>query len=166
MKRGISQLIIIAGIVLLTAVKPSTESLAQKNEKIILSFSIQNSQKIMTLSATTSQPGYIVYRFGTKNNIEIEYPPEKTSSWDKFTYDHYLRAGGPENEMLDLNYVSFTNKEFTYTIFEEYSNNAESIGIRVKNTKTGKETTINGDRRTKIGSLITLRDEDRIQKKQ
>ena len=68
-----------------------------------------------------NQPSYIVYRFGTAENIELEYPDDLSHSYDLFTYSYYLRGGGQDNESLDLNHLTFETEDYTYTLSEEYS---------------------------------------------
>ena len=65
-------------------------------EKLVFSFRIENGK---TLSVCTSEnPSYIVYRFGARDNIELEFPEDKENSWDKFAYYVYARGGYvPEN---------------------------------------------------------------------
>ncbi|MFT3702630.1 MAG: hypothetical protein QM802_09680 [Agriterribacter sp.] len=84
------------------------------NEEVIFSFNTQSGKKV-TLNRDKAN-GYIIYRFGTKDNIEFEFPAKSKDSWTKFTYSFYLRGGGPQNEGLDLNYIYFTNKEFKYVM--------------------------------------------------
>lgn len=128
------------------------------NEKVIYSFQTKNN-KIMSLNIDTNL-NYIVYRFGTKNKIELEYPKEKDkSSFDKFEYSHYFRPfqNGVDNRM-SLNYIIFINENVKYIIYEndfEYLNskNQSYTGIRIEEIDKNKTTDIRGKNRTKKGSL-------------
>jgi hypothetical protein len=127
-------------------------------EKIIYSFQTNN-QKILTL-CTDKNGLYIVYRYGTKNNIELEYPNKyDTSSWNKFEYSYWLRGGGIENEGIDLNYVAFTADDTKYVIFDNYFSNGEKyeIGIKVINLSNNKTVRIIGNKKTQKGTLIDCR---------
>lgn len=142
------------------------QALLNKNEEVLISFKMANSNKIVTVATSTRKPDYIVYRFGQKNKIELEYPKDLSNSWEKFTYSFYFRGGGAENSGIDINYLSFTNKDYTYTIYQESESEEglTQVGIRVINNKTNKEVDLKGDYSSLIGGLIDLRDEYRIKK--
>lgn len=137
-----------------------------ENEKVLLSFQVSKSKKIMTL-ALSSNPEYIVYRFGSIDKIELEFPKDKNNSWSQFTYSYYFRGGGPGNAGLDLNYLIFCNGDYTYTVYQEYSaeDDEQKVGIRIKNKK-GEEFEIEGNSASIIGSLTDLRFNDRIRIKE
>ncbi len=83
---------------------------------------------------TGENDSYILYRFGTNNKIELEYPASKNNdSWQLFTYSYYYRGGGKENAGLDLNYLTFENNGYVYKLYQEYSaeDNSETAGILV-----------------------------------
>ena len=65
------------------------------NEENIISF-ITKKGKIVTLSKDKNNE-YIIYRFGSKEKIELEYPEKNKNSWNKFTYSFYHRGGGKAN---------------------------------------------------------------------
>ena len=77
------------------------------NEKLIFSFQT-NTGKIITLCSEKTGK-YLIYRFGRKANIQLEFPKSKDKlSWQKFEYSYWLRGGGVQNEGMDVNYVAFT----------------------------------------------------------
>jgi hypothetical protein len=139
-------------------------NLCLSNEKILISFQMINSKKILSVCLSKSNPDYIIYRFGTKENIELEFPDDLSNSWNFFVYSYYLRGGGEENEGLDLNYLKFKTTKFEYQIYQEYysQDNKTDIGIRIKNINTQKEWDLKGNISTLKGSLIDLRDNDKI----
>lgn len=128
------------------------------NEELIYSFETEKGKKVML--AKDKANAYIIYRFGTKDKIEFEYPDKSKDSWSKFTYTFYFRGGGADNEGLDLNYVSFTNKGYQYIIYDTYSavENKTSFGIKVINSKTKKTSNIPGLPKTQKGTLIDFRE--------
>nr|WP_315169686.1 hypothetical protein [uncultured Flavobacterium sp.] len=129
-----------------------------KNEKIIYSFQT-NKGKIMTLCSDKNGK-YIIYRFGTKNNIELEYPNNKDkSSWNTFEYSYWLRGGGIENEGIDLNYVAFTIDKNKYVIYNTYFANGEkyATGIKIINLLNKNVVNITGNYKTIKGTLIDFR---------
>jgi len=139
------------------------KTLILNDEKIVFSFRTAKG-KIMSLSMDKSQK-YLVYRFGSEGKVELQFPEELTNTFEKFTYNYYMRGGGAANAGLDLNYVSFTGDTHKIIIFEEYSSGdpdnpeeSTSVGIRIVDLKTKKETKIEGIEKSKQGSLIDFRD--------
>jgi hypothetical protein len=130
-------------------------SIMHTNEALIYSFSTK-SGKTMVL-AKDKKDTYVVYRYGTKDKVELEVL-DKTKK--QFKYSFYLRGGGKANEGMDLNYVYFINKGFKYVIFStSYANdNKYEIGLKVIDMKTDKVSTIKGNINTKKGTLIDFRD--------
>ncbi|MBE5966866.1 MAG: hypothetical protein E7255_07855 [Lachnospiraceae bacterium] len=148
-----------------TSTEEVNEHLCSENEEVLFSFAIANSKKTASICISTNQQdAYIVYRFGTKDKIELVYPENTENSWDAFTYSYYMRGGGAGNEGLDLNYLEFENGGYVYKLYEEYSSESKEtrVGILVTNRETGEETVIEGDSNSRTGSLIDLRDNDRI----
>jgi hypothetical protein len=145
---------------------PPLQPLLKGNEKTIFSFQVANSAKIATIAVSTVKPEYIVYRFGTAAKVELKFPQDKVNSWQQFTYSFYFRGGGAANEGLDMNYLSFTNGNFKYTVYQEYVavGNQEYVGIRILDTKTNKKYEVSGDSGNTVGSLLTLRDDARVTK--
>jgi hypothetical protein len=92
------------------------------------------SQKILSLCAvqpTDTHNGYIIYRFGTAQKIELEYPKDKTGSFAQFTYSTYFRGGGKQNAGLNLMSVYFTNDDIQYEVFSNSSAEDEKINYGV-----------------------------------
>ena len=103
---------------------------------------------------------YIVYRFGTKDNVEFEFPEKTSNSWSKFKYSFYLRGGGIQNEGMDLNYIYFTNKNIKYPIYDTYY----SIGEKHEtDLKTNKSVDIKGDYKTRKGTMIDFRNNNLLE---
>lgn len=140
------------------------ENLCTDNEKVLFSFKTGKGAKTLSICVSKKQPDYIVYRFGTKENIELEYPPNKTDSWNKFAYSYYLRGGGKENAGLDLNYLSFSKDGYEYQVYQEYSaeNECMNVGIRINEKATNRKVEVKGLSNSIIGSLVNLRDNKKI----
>ena len=134
------------------------------SEEILFSFKAEKFDKILSVCISKTDQEYIVYRFGNKEKVELEFPEDKTDSWSKFVYSYYLRGGGKENEGMDMNYLMFENGGYTYEIYQEYTAVDEStkVGVRIKDKSTKKETDIKGLPDTLNGSLIDLRGNDKI----
>ncbi|SFR65222.1 PdaC/SigV domain-containing protein [Anaeromicropila populeti] len=141
------------------------DRLCLNSENFILSFRTKQSGK--TLSICTSKDNdYIVYRFGTKDQIDLEYPEDKEDSWNQFKYDYYHRGGGVENSGYDEDSLTFENGGYEYRVYEQYDAVEEetTLGVVVTDLSTGKETDIAGDLDTKIGYWYDLRESDKINK--
>jgi hypothetical protein len=109
---------------------------------------------------------YIIYRSGRPSHIGLEYPKDKRISWQSFEYSYYLRGGGSANEGLDLNYLSFSNGDWKYTIYQEYTadTNSTVFGVRLVNDKDGEKLDLPGSASSVEGSLVPLRDNERIKR--
>lgn len=133
------------------------------NEETIFSFETKNGKKMSLVK--DKKNGYIQYRFGSKNKVEMEFPAARTKeSWKQFTYKSYHRGGGKQNSGMDLNYLSFTNNNYKYLLYRTYSAEDESFstGITVTDSK-GKETDITGVYKTIKGCMCNL-DDTEVQK--
>lgn len=140
------------------------DNLCIDNEEVLFSFKLADSPKTLSVCVSEIQPDYIVYRFGTKEKIELEFPENKLDSWSKFTYSYYLRGGGAGNEGMDLNYLSFENGGYKYEIYQEYTaeDNMTNVGVKIIDRATNKETDIKGLSNSIEGSLINLRENQKI----
>jgi len=131
------------------------EDLSVEGEKVVFGFQVADSKKIVSICMADDE-SYIVYRFGTMDNIELEFPEDRENSFSYFTYSYYLRGGGIENVGLDLNSFNFSNGGYQYQVYDDYEaeTGIKAVGIRVTDEKTGKETDITGDSNSVIGSRI------------
>ena len=135
----------------------NAQSYLLSNESMVLSFET-NKGKRMVLAQDTGN-AYLVYRYGTDDVIELEFPSNKdTTSWNFFLLSTYFRGGGKANAGMDINHLSFINNFTEYTIFEDYfaESNTYEIGIEVKNLYNGKINRIQGKLKSKKGTLIKL----------
>ena len=74
----------------------------QTNEKSVFEFETVKGKRLVIALDTNEK--YLVYRYGTEKNIELEFPKKLSTSWNEFQFSWYLRGGGVQNEGLDLNY--------------------------------------------------------------
>lgn len=138
------------------------DNLCTDDEDVLYSFKTANSSKIVSICISKTQPDYIVYRFGTKDNIELEYPSDKNDSWSKFEYMYYSPEVGSLKTDQSQNALVFMNNEYTYIVYQDFRGNTPTVGIRIGN-KTKKETTeIKGLPESVTGSLSKLRDNKEI----
>lgn len=143
---------------------PAFAQLIKKGESEIFRFKTNGGKTALICKGENES--YLVYRFGTNSNVELQYPAELNElSWQLFTYSYYFRGGGKENAGLDLNYLTFTNNGYTYKIYQEYSaeDNSENAGIIVTDNDM-KETDIKAVKKSVKGSLIDLRYTEKVKK--
>ncbi len=142
-------------VLLLTQIIFAQAAYTLKTEVLIFSFETAGG-KMLSLSKDVNDK-YLIYRFGTKNKVEFEYPDKSKDSWKNFKYSYYFRGGGRANDAMDLNYLAFENKGFKYIIYDTYSamTGKTDTGLRIINLKTSDVSTITA--KSKKGSLINFR---------
>ena len=123
-------------------------SLCARDERIIFSCPIKRPAKIVSLCASkdlTSERGYLQYRFGVPEKIELEFPQNKTGTQQKFQYTHYFRA------QVDLTEISFSSNGYEYQITDDYNGEEKPAQISqgVSVTAPGKPKDVNFVCRTK-----------------
>ena len=120
--------------------QPNT--LCDKDERIIFSCLVKRPAKIVSVCASrdlTSERGYLQYRFGLPEKIELEFPKDRTATQEKFHYTHYFRA------QFDLTEINFTIDGYEYQVFDDYNGEEKpaisSQGVSV--TAPGKTKEVN-----------------------
>lgn len=113
------------------------DTLCLNTEKLVVSFQTEDEGKTVSV-CMDRDGGYLVYRFGTIENIELEYPSDKAQAWDKFTYDYSTKDAHDS--------LQFENGGFRYEVYqEEYAASTElKVGVKVTELATGKETDMAG----------------------
>lgn len=134
------------------------------NEKVLFEFKTTKGKTLVV--ALDSNEKYLVYRYGTVSQIELQFPEELSNSWSSFQYSWYRRGGGIQNEGMDVDYLYFDRNNFRYVVFQEYyaSDEETTYGIKIINLKTGTETIIMADPTTVRGTLGACRDLKSIKK--
>ncbi len=140
------------------------EVLLKENEEVIISFTSVDSSEVVTL-CKSNLSDYIVFRYARFDEVKVEFPRDLDESWSDFKYSYYFRGGGAQNEVLDLNYILFQFDGNSYEIFQEYSSDDElyDVGLRVVNLSTNEERIIQANSASILGSLISLRDSEKIE---
>lgn len=127
------------------------------NEKVIFSFESAKGKKMVL--AQDKANGYIIYRFGNKDKIEMEFPSKTKESWKKFKYSFYMRGGGPANAAMDLNYIYFDNNNIRYVIYDTYYSETDKSAVGIKVIMPNDKTIdIKGDNKTRTGTMTDFRD--------
>jgi len=139
--------------------KSAGPSLCNNGETVVFNCSLKGSNKIVSLCSSaklTKTEGYLQYRFGLPNKIELEYPKDHADSQKSFRYSHYLRA------QVDLTEISFASGGYTYTVFDSYNGEEKpSIseqGVNVTSTDGKKDVSLNcrGRAQAKLGNLTDV----------
>ena len=165
MKSRLNSILIITFFSLLTSSCFSEDDLYTKaNEKTVFGFDTSKGKKL-TLSMDKNGK-YIVYRYGTPDKVELEFPDNKSQSYELFTYSHYMRGGGAANSGMDLNWLRFQNGEYQFVIYDEMvaEGDIKKLGIKLIHQKTRKIIDIKGDVTSKQGSLVDFRFMDKVKK--
>lgn len=152
----------IVTLLLIYSLDSYSQKLLLPNEEIIFSFKTYKGKTVLLAKDKANK--YMVYRFGTEENAELEFPSRNPESWKKFRYNFYFRGGGKQNLGLDIDNLKFVNNGYEYVLYTSYSagdadENAEesySIGINVRD-EDGEETRILGDPKTQTGNLNGFR---------
>ena len=103
----------------------------------------------------------MVYRFGTKDKVELQYPAVlNLASWKAFKYSGYSRGGGRRNLAMEMHSLSFSNNQVVYKIRDdweaEHNENSASIIINANR----KKMELAGRASSKNGSLGLLMDKE------
>ncbi|MCI5121340.1 MAG: hypothetical protein D3908_09175, partial [Candidatus Electrothrix sp. AUS4] len=86
---GIMQKIFVSIIVLFSyaAMAQAADPLRRSNERTVFSFRLRNSGKYVSiLESTDKRKPYLVYRFGTADAVELEFPRNKEGSWSRLFF--------------------------------------------------------------------------------
>jgi hypothetical protein len=133
--------------------------LCKDNEVVVFSLTLSNSKKSAYLCKDKEEK-YLVYRFGTNDKVELQYPKKlDASSWKAFTLRGQKRFGGKANAGFGDYSLTFNNNNVAYSLFESWSDEDDSKEMGIKISTNGKERILKGDYKTKKGSLLLLDDE-------
>ncbi len=167
--KRLSSFFLLGASVLLTAsAPPKPANLSRAGETTLFSFATKTGK---TAALCRGPKGaYLVYRFGTAVNVELQYPAKlDASSWKKFTYWSYRRGGGAHNAGLETYQLSFVNNGVEYTIVDEvtalYDKQHEEIYPRTTNvvvTVKGKAITVVGNSDTAVGELVAVSHDHKV----
>jgi hypothetical protein len=127
------------------------------NEEVVFHFQTTKGREVYLVKDRSN--AYLVYRYGTKQKIELEYPARTAESWKRFVYSYYLRGGGIKNAGMDLNYLSFSNQGVQYILYHNYYAEGDilELGIRVKLPGKKDDIIIRGRPVSQKGTLIDFR---------
>ncbi|MBN9299496.1 MAG: hypothetical protein J0I41_21020 [Filimonas sp.] len=133
-----------------------SDRLCKDNEEIVFSFKLTKNKKVVSICKDKKER-YIVYRFGTKDSVELIYPKSADqSSWKNFKYYSLHRSGGKSNAAFGDISLSFVNDNIEYSIYHTWRSEAKSneIGIALKINK--QVIKLKGEISSQIGALQDL----------
>jgi hypothetical protein len=136
--------------------------LQKPGEEVLFGFSLKKSNKIV-LVCNQKNDKYLVYRFGTKDTVELQFPNTlNAASWNAFRYSGYSRGGGRRNLAMEIHSLTFKNNQVVYRIKDEseaeHNENSASIIINAN----GKKIKLVGRASSKNGSLGLLMDKGEL----
>ncbi|MEP7237259.1 MAG: hypothetical protein ABI685_05330 [Ferruginibacter sp.] len=141
------------------------KQLCKANEAIVFSFQLKNQKWVSVCKEKNGN--YLVYRFGTPNNIELQYPAILDStSWQRFTFNGYSRGGGKQNAAMHHAFLNFNNNGVNYEVYETWNSedDKEQCGISVG---AGKSTIdMHGNLKSRKGYLLDLMHEEKIKREE
>lgn len=140
--------------------------LCNKEESLLFGFKISDRDKYMSLC---EGPGnkYLTYRFGTPDNVELQYPTVlDESSWEKFNFYGYSRGGGIANDAMGDYSISFTNQGIEYTISQSWRllSNEYFLGVLINIGE--KRIVLRGEQDSQSGSLVVLEGKAKLKTEQ
>lgn len=148
-------------VLFLVAASVSADSvlgaLSHEGETILLRFRVSDGSTVALLEGGSED--YLVLRTGTPDSTLFQFPLDPDDeSWDLFRYSFYFRGGGPWNEGLDLNSLTFADGEITYTVFEDYhlADGSMQAGLRIE-YPDGTTTELQAVEGSLEGSLLPFR---------
>jgi len=147
----------LGGTPLQSGIIDKSDYLCADNEDILIGFKMENSSKVVSVCIEKND-AYIVYRFGTRENIELEFPQNKADSWAKFAYEWSW------GQIYKSYSITFKNGGYSYSVnydldFDFYQNFQRiNCWINVRNISTEQATRITGVSESIIGGLADLPD--------
>ena len=142
------------------------DSLLRKaNEETVFAFQLENNKWVSVSKEKNGK--YLVYRFGSKDKIELQVPTVlDTSSWNRFRFSGYSRGGGKENAAMHFGYLSFGTKGIGYEVYQLWNSedSIEHCGLYI--IVDGKMTELKGGVESEKGNLVNLLYEPKIKQKE
>jgi hypothetical protein len=139
--------------------------LCKPTEEIVFAFQLKNLKWVSVCKEKNEQ--YIVYRFGTAQKIELQYPQVLDSaSWNAFTFQGYNRGGGIQNAAMNFAYLSFNNEGINYDVYEMWNSedDKEKCGVTVQTSD--KTIDLKGNLKSRKGYLLSLSSNEKIKKEE
>jgi hypothetical protein len=98
------------------AVPASAVTLCRPDEQVLFSCPVKYKDRVVSLCAAkdlSATKGYLQYRFGTPDKVELQFPEARENSQKALHYGHYFRA------QVDQTRVYFTKDKYLYELFAD-----------------------------------------------
>ncbi len=102
---------LVIGLLLAAVQARAADTLCSPDEEVVFSCRIKNSKKSVSVCSSnelTNTVGYLQYRFGTPEHVELTYPNQRTNTQEKFYYH-----GEPLTGIYEL---TFQINQYFYTV--------------------------------------------------
>lgn len=158
MKRLLVLTCLVMPVLCYTKVEPKVDYglLVKQGEEVQFSFRLVHSKKTVVVCKGANSK-YLVYRFGTSDKVELQYPAQlDTNSWKLFKYRGYTRGGGKENLARGEYTLEFTNKEISYKLHEDWNSEDDSYDIGIDVEGADMAQSLKGDPKTREGDMAFI----------
>ena len=113
------------------------KSLCSADEKVIFNCSVKNNDTFVSVCASqklSDVSGYIQFRFGSTNKIEVIYPTTKSKTQSSFAYEEAQDS----DSASDLEILTFKSKGYEYSISRFLNDpDGDAAGMDVTKIKNG-----------------------------
>lgn len=145
--------------------QPGKNLLLKPNEALVFACKTKSGKSIYI--CREKKDTYLVYRYGTPQKIELQYPAVLDStSWQQFSFKGYSRGGGKANAAMYYGFLTFSNNGADYEVYDTWNVEDDTINCGVSVTSGGKVTDIKGLAKSRKGYLLALRDYEQIRQEE
>jgi hypothetical protein len=116
-------------------------------EKVVFNCQLKKSKKLISVCGSqtlTRDSGYIQYRFGTKNKLELSYPKTKVNTQSQFYWDYknFYQGGIKELTFENRGYIYIIDLYYVSEEMNEIPGGAEGGGLTVQKKGSTKYTSL------------------------
>ncbi len=132
------------------------EDFIKINEKLVMEFNTLSGKRLVI--AADKNGKYIVYRFGTQDHVELQFPNDLNHSYTAFKMSTETQEKKAPPSGFSYTQIHFSNGGFTYNIFNQFEENGNIVksGLIIEDLKSGKKSLIRADINSLKGSLDNL----------
>ncbi len=115
-------------------------SLCRADEQVIFSCKVGDGSKFASICGSRrldAERGYVQYRFGRADALELQFPQGLGDTQRAFRYAHYFRA------RVDRTELSFERGGYKYSLYDYYEGDVKPVireaGVRVTPAGSGRD---------------------------
>jgi len=126
------------------------------NEKLVMEFNTLSGKRLVISADRDGK--YIVYRFGSQNHVELQFPNDLNHSYAVFKLSTETRGRKAPPSGFTYTQIHFSNGDFTYNIFNQFEENGNiaKSGLIIEDLKSGIKSLIRADMNSLKGSIDNL----------